>query len=104
MFEAPTVQSACVVNEFFDVFPEELPRVLPKREMEFRINLLLDTQPISITPFHMDPSELKELNEQLKDLIDKVFIRLVFLYGVLLSYSCIRKMVIYKYALTVIVE
>ncbi|KAF3622940.1 putative zinc finger protein VAR3, chloroplastic-like [Capsicum annuum] len=73
--ETPTVQSVRIVNEFLDVFPEELLGVPPDREIEFRVDLLLDTQPISIPPYRMAPAELKELKEQLKDLIDKGFIR-----------------------------
>ena len=55
------------------MFPEELPGIPSKREIEFGIDLLPDTQPISIPPYHMDPTELKELNEQLKDFLDKGF-------------------------------
>ncbi|MDV3190830.1 MAG: hypothetical protein Q8838_02920, partial [Candidatus Phytoplasma australasiaticum] len=41
--------------------------------MEFAIDLLPDTQPISIPPYRIAPEELKELKEQLKDLFEKVF-------------------------------
>ena len=44
-------------------------------EIDYGIDLLLDTQPISIPPYRMSPVELKELKEQLKDLLDKVFIK-----------------------------
>ena len=47
----------------------------PEREIEFGIDLLPDTQPISISPYRMAPAEFKELKEQLKDLLDKGFIR-----------------------------
>ena len=47
----------------------------PEREVDFGIDLLPDTQPISITPYRMTTIELKELKEQLKDLFDKGFIR-----------------------------
>ncbi|KAF3641952.1 Actin-7 [Capsicum annuum] len=47
----------------------------PDREIEFGIDLLPDTQPISIPPYRMTLTELKELKEQLKDLLDKGFIR-----------------------------
>jgi hypothetical protein len=73
--ETPTIESVSVVNEFVDVFPEELPGIPPEREIEFGIDLLPDTQPISIPPYRMAPAELKELKEQLKDLLDKGFIR-----------------------------
>ncbi|WMV24573.1 hypothetical protein MTR67_017958 [Solanum verrucosum] len=44
-------------------------------EIDFGIDLLPDTQPISIPPYRIAPTELKELKEQLKDLLDKGFIR-----------------------------
>ncbi|KAH0706337.1 hypothetical protein KY285_010839 [Solanum tuberosum] len=43
--------------------------------MDFVIDLFPDTQPISIPPYRMAPTELKELKEQLKDLLDKGLIR-----------------------------
>ncbi|KAH0633386.1 hypothetical protein KY284_036172 [Solanum tuberosum] len=73
--ETPTLESVPVVNEFPEVFPEDLPGVSPEREINFGIDLLLDTHPISIPPYRKAPVELKELKEQLKDLLDKGFIR-----------------------------
>ena len=61
-----------VVCEFSDIFPEELP---PDREIEFCIDVVPGTDPISMPPYRMAPAELKELNEQLKELLDKGFIR-----------------------------
>ena len=63
------------MNEFPDVFPEELPGLPPEREIDFAIDVLPDTKPISIPPYRMAPAELKELKEQLKDLLEKGFIR-----------------------------
>ncbi|WMV58889.1 hypothetical protein MTR67_052274 [Solanum verrucosum] len=57
-----------------EVFPDDLPGVPPEREIDFGIDFLPDTQPISILPYRMAPVELKELKEQLKDLLDKGFI------------------------------
>lgn len=54
-----------VVNEFTDVFPEELPGLPPDREVEFVTGVILGTAPISITPYRMVPAELKELKTQL---------------------------------------
>ncbi|XP_070028751.1 uncharacterized protein [Nicotiana sylvestris] len=71
----PTLQSILVVSEFPDVFPDELPGLPPKREIEFSIDVLLDTQLISIPPYRMAPVELREWKAQLKDLLDKGFIR-----------------------------
>ncbi|XP_070025917.1 uncharacterized protein [Nicotiana sylvestris] len=70
-----TLQSVPIVNEFPTAFPDELPGIPPEREIDFAIDLLPDTQPISIPPYRMAPAELRELKEQLKDLLDKGFIK-----------------------------
>ncbi|XP_073133683.1 uncharacterized protein [Henckelia pumila] len=64
-----------VVQEFPDVFPEELPGVILDREVEFEINLVPGAAPISKAPYRMAPAELKELKEQLQELLDKKQIR-----------------------------
>ncbi|XP_049357897.1 uncharacterized protein LOC125822529 [Solanum verrucosum] len=69
--DPPTLQSVPVVNEF----PEDLPGLPPEREVEFGIDIIPDTKPISIPPYRMAPAELQELNEQLNDLLEKRFIR-----------------------------
>ncbi|XP_070039527.1 uncharacterized protein [Nicotiana tomentosiformis] len=61
--EIPTLQSIPVVREFTDAFPDELPPIPPKREIDFSIDLLMGTQPISIPPYRKAPAELKELKE-----------------------------------------
>ncbi|KAA3484011.1 DNA/RNA polymerases superfamily protein [Gossypium australe] len=50
-----------VVCEFPDVFPEELSGLPPNRNVEFVIELVLGTTPISIAPYRMASTELKEL-------------------------------------------
>ncbi|WRX08490.1 Reverse transcriptase/retrotransposon-derived protein [Theobroma cacao] len=65
------VTQVSVVKEFVDVFPDELPGLPPEREIEFCIDLIPDTRPISIPPYRMAPAELKELKDQLEDLLDK---------------------------------
>ncbi|WMV41180.1 hypothetical protein MTR67_034565, partial [Solanum verrucosum] len=74
-FEIPLLESVPVVKHFPEVFPNDLPGIPPEREIDFGIDLLLDTQPISIPPYRMAPRELKELIAQLKDLLDKGFIQ-----------------------------
>ncbi|XP_070007110.1 uncharacterized protein [Nicotiana sylvestris] len=44
-------------------------------EIDFGIDVMQGTQPISIPPYRMTPAELKELKEQLKDFLEKGFIR-----------------------------
>ncbi|XP_058202902.1 uncharacterized protein LOC131317362 [Rhododendron vialii] len=63
-----------VVREFPDVFPEELPGLPPEREIEFTINLLPGTAPISIPPYRFAPAELRELKVQLQELENLRFI------------------------------
>jgi hypothetical protein len=61
--------------EFPDVFLEELPRMLPDRDVEFIIDLLPRIAPISKRPYRMSVDELKELKKQLKELQDSGYIR-----------------------------
>jgi hypothetical protein len=63
-----------VVNEFPDVFPEELPGMPPDRDIEFVIELNLGTAPIYKTLFRMTTLELAELKEHIKELLQKGFI------------------------------
>ena len=67
----PSIESATVVNMFPDVFPDDLPGVPPAWEIDFRVDLELDTKKILSPPYIMVPSELKEVNLQLKDLTNK---------------------------------
>ena len=73
--ETGVVNNMPMVCEFSDVFLEKLPGLLPEREIEFCIDVVPGTDPISMPPYRMAPAELKELNEQLKELLDKGFIR-----------------------------
>ena len=64
-----------IARDFPDVFSDEFSRVPPYREIDFSIDLLPSTQPISKTPYRMAANELKELKVQLQDLLEKGFIR-----------------------------
>ena len=64
-----------VVRDFGDVFPEDLPGLPPERDIEFAIDLIPGTAPISLPPYRMAPAELKELKAQLQELVDKGFVR-----------------------------
>ena len=59
----------------FLIFSEELPGLPPHREIEFCIDVVSDTAPISMPPYRMAHVELKELKEKLQELLDKGFIR-----------------------------
>ncbi|KAI3754879.1 hypothetical protein L1987_54671 [Smallanthus sonchifolius] len=40
-----------VVREYPEVFPEDLPGIPPDREIEFRIDLVPDAQPVAKAPY-----------------------------------------------------
>ena len=63
------------MKDFSDVFLEELPGIPPEREVDLSIEILPGTTPTSRAPYRMAPTELKELNIQLQELLDKGFIR-----------------------------
>jgi hypothetical protein len=63
------------VCEFLDVFLDELPGLPPDRDVEFAIELIPGTPPISRRPYRMPPNELAELKKQLQDLLTKGLIR-----------------------------
>lgn len=56
-----------IVRDYLDVFPDELPSMPLEREIEFSIDLLPVTLPISKAPYRMGHAELKELDHQLLD-------------------------------------
>ena len=64
-----------VVCDFPEVFPDEIPDVPPEREIEFSIDLVPGTKPVSMAPYRMSASELAELKKQLEDLLEKKFVR-----------------------------
>src|ERR1051325_7527794 len=64
-----------VVNEFPEVFSEDVSEFPPEREMEFAIYLIPGTSPVSMAPYRMSASELYELKKQLEELLEKKFIR-----------------------------
>nr|GFC31642.1 DNA/RNA polymerases superfamily protein [Tanacetum cinerariifolium] len=73
--ESPNIENFSVVREFADVFPDELLGLPPAREIEFDIELIPGVEPISKAPYHMAPIELKELKEQLQEMLENSFIR-----------------------------
>ena len=73
--ESKRLEDISVVEEYPDVFPDELPGLPPEREVEFAIELQPGVQPISKAPYRMAPAEMAELKEQLQELLDKGFIR-----------------------------
>ncbi|XP_050890243.1 uncharacterized protein LOC127095618 [Lathyrus oleraceus] len=56
-----SVKKIPVVCEFPEVFPEDVSSLPPEREVEFSIDLIPGTTPISISPYRVTPLELREL-------------------------------------------
>ena len=58
-----------------NVFPNEVPRLPPSRDVNFAIDLVPGVGPVSMAPYRMAPAELAELKKQIEDLLEKRFIR-----------------------------
>ncbi|GAV84131.1 RVP_2 domain-containing protein [Cephalotus follicularis] len=56
-----SLEEISVLCEYPDVFPDDLGTLPPKRNMEFVIDLIPGTAPISKAPYRMAPTELREL-------------------------------------------
>jgi len=72
---AEKISVILVVEEYADVFPDEIPELPPSRDMDFSIDLIPGAGPVSIAPYRMAPAELAELKKQIEDLLEKKFIR-----------------------------
>ena len=57
--EIPPIESVLVVREFAEVFLNKLPDIPPEGEIDFGIDLLPNTNPISILSYRITPTELK---------------------------------------------
>ncbi|GKE51517.1 putative reverse transcriptase domain-containing protein, partial [Tanacetum coccineum] len=64
-----------VICDFPEVFPDDLPGLPPSRQVEFKIDLVPGAALVARAPYRLAPSEMKELSEQLKELLEKGFIR-----------------------------
>src|ERR1044072_5537296 len=71
----PELEEIPVVRDFPDVFPEELPGMPPDRCVEFIVDLIPGTTPISRRLYRISPHELADLKTQLEALLDKGFVR-----------------------------
>nr|GEY37633.1 putative reverse transcriptase domain-containing protein [Tanacetum cinerariifolium] len=64
-----------IIQEFLEVFPEDLPGLPPARQVEFQIDLVPCAAPVAQAPYRLAPAEMQELSTQLQELYDKIFIR-----------------------------
>ena len=69
------IKSISIMDEYADVFPNEIPKLPPSRDIDFSIDLILGVGPVSVAPYRMAPTELEELKKQIEDLLEKKFIR-----------------------------
>ncbi|XP_073025163.1 uncharacterized protein [Primulina eburnea] len=65
------LEDVVVVSEFPSVFPDDVSGIPPAREVDFSIELVPGTIPISKAPYRLAPVEMKELKDQIQDLLDK---------------------------------
>nr|GEZ41909.1 hypothetical protein [Tanacetum cinerariifolium] len=70
------VEDVPIIHDFPEVFLEDLPGLPPPRQVEFHIDLIPGATPVARATYCLAPSELKELSEQLKELIDDLFDKL----------------------------
>ncbi|GKF97444.1 hypothetical protein Tco_0293265, partial [Tanacetum coccineum] len=77
--EKKRLEDVPIVQDFPEVFPEDLPGLPSTRQVEFQIYLVPGAAPgaapVARAPYRLAPFEMKELSEQLKELSDKGFIR-----------------------------
>ncbi|GKC79566.1 putative reverse transcriptase domain-containing protein [Tanacetum coccineum] len=73
--EGKQIKDVPIVQDFPEVFPEDLPGLPPARLVEFQINLIPGAAPVALAPYRLALSEMKELSEQLQELSDKGIIR-----------------------------
>ncbi|GKD39719.1 putative reverse transcriptase domain-containing protein [Tanacetum coccineum] len=69
--DGPRLESHLVLRNFLD----ELSGLPPEHKVEFTIKLIPGAQPISKAPYRMAPVELKELKDQIQELLKCGFIR-----------------------------
>jgi len=63
-----------VLQEFRDVFPDEISGLPPKRGIDFTIELVPRAAPVSKAPYRMSTLEMLELKMQLQELLEKKYI------------------------------
>ncbi|XP_073121295.1 uncharacterized protein [Henckelia pumila] len=66
----PDISDVDIVRDFEDVFPDDVAGIPPDREVEFSIELVPGTVPISKAPYRLAPMEMRELKEQIQEIED----------------------------------
>jgi hypothetical protein len=73
--DKPRLDDHPILREYRDVFPEEVPGLPLRRDIDFSIELAPTVVSVSRTPYQMSTPELVELKLQLKEMMDKGYIR-----------------------------
>ena len=73
--ETPRLEDFHVLQEFRDVFPNEIPGLPPKSDIDFTIELVSGKASVSKTPYRVSTSEMLELKMQLQELLEKRYVR-----------------------------
>ncbi|GJR71838.1 putative reverse transcriptase domain-containing protein [Tanacetum coccineum] len=73
--EGKQIKDVPIVQDFPEVFPEDLSGLPPARPVEFQIDLIPGAASVARAPYRLAPSEMKELSEQLQEFSDKGFLR-----------------------------
>nr|GEY21202.1 putative reverse transcriptase domain-containing protein [Tanacetum cinerariifolium] len=68
------IEDVPIIQDFPEVFLDDLPGLPLPRQVEFRIDLVPGTAPVARMPYWLEPSEMKELAKQLQELSEKGFI------------------------------
>nr|GFB95701.1 putative reverse transcriptase domain-containing protein [Tanacetum cinerariifolium] len=69
--EKKRLENGPIVQDFPEVFPEDLSGLPPTRQVVFQIDLIPGAAPVAWAPYRLAPPEMKELSEQLKELSNK---------------------------------
>ena len=73
--DKPKLEYFVVLRDFRDMFVDEILELPPRREIDFSIDLLPGSAPISKSPYRMSLPELTKLKINLQELLDKEYMR-----------------------------
>jgi hypothetical protein len=73
--DKPSLKDHPTLREYRDVFLEEVLGLPPRRDIDFSIELAPGAVLVSRTPYRMSTPEIVELKLQLREMMDRVYIR-----------------------------
>ncbi|GJS31477.1 hypothetical protein Tco_0492097 [Tanacetum coccineum] len=63
--EEKRLEDVPIVQDFPEVFPEDLSGIPPTRQVDFQIDLITGAAPVARAPYRLASSKMKELSDQL---------------------------------------